>query len=349
MNPSLLLIGSFLSSEGENPAVGEALASRLREDGWQVITTSHKRPRIARLIDMLTTVWARRRDYRLACVEVYSGPAFLWAEAVCRVLRAIRKPYILALHGGNLPSFARHQPKRVGRLLKSAEAVAAPSRYLMEEMGVYRDDILLIPNPLDLAQYPFRVREKPEPLLIWLRAFHSLYNPRMAVRAVAALCKDIPEASLVMIGPDKGDGSLQTIRELAARLGVIDRIRFIPGIPKREVPEWLAQADLFINTTNTDNTPVSVMEAMACGLCVISTNVGGIPYLLEDGKDALLVSADDDAGMAKAVRRILGESGLAARLSQSGRLKAGEFDWPVILPHWKDMFEMALSRRGRGN
>ena len=102
------------------------------------------------------------------------------------------------------------------------------------------------------------------------------------------------------------------------------------------------QGDVFINTTNIDNTPVSLLEAMACGLCVVSTNVGGLPYLIEDGVDALLVPPDDSQAMAAAVRRILTEPGLAARLSSNARKKIERFDRSVILPQWEELFEKCL-------
>jgi glycosyltransferase involved in cell wall biosynthesis len=90
-----------------------------------------------------------------------------------------------------------------------------------------------------------------------------------------------------------------------------------------------------LNTTNVDNTPISILEAMACGLCVVSTSVGGIPYLLEHEHDALLVPPNDPEAMAIAVRRLLTEPGLAERLSRNGRQKAEQFDWSIILPQWE--------------
>ncbi|MGQ9569189.1 MAG: glycosyltransferase, partial [Anaerolineae bacterium] len=164
-------MGNFLSTAGLNRGVCEDLAERLRAAGWQVITTSDKPARLPRLLDMVRTAWARRHDYDVAHVEVYSGPAFLWAEAVCAVLRRAGKSYILTLHGGNLPAFARRWPGRVRRLLASAVAVTTPSRYLLDKMAPYRGDLLLIPNPLDISRYPFRLRTHARPQLIWLRAF----------------------------------------------------------------------------------------------------------------------------------------------------------------------------------
>ena len=107
----------------------------------------------------------------------------------------------------------------------------------------------------------------------------------------------------------------------------------------RARPDWLTKADIFINTTNVDNMPISVLEAMASGLCVVSTNVGGIPYLLEDESDALLVPPNDPQAMTAAVCRILTEPGLAEKLSSNARKKAEQFDWSVIMPQWEAILE----------
>jgi len=148
----VLVVGNFLSASIGSRGVCEDLADRLSASGWTVLTTSRKPGRIARLLDMLKTVWGKSCQYEVATIDTFSGLAFFWAEAVGFALRRLRKSYILTLHGGNLPDFARRQPKRVTRLLKSAAAVTAPSRYLLERMRTYRTDIVLIQNPVDIAR-----------------------------------------------------------------------------------------------------------------------------------------------------------------------------------------------------
>ena len=336
--PRLLLVGNFLSTVGLNRGVCEDLAERLQAAGWQVITTSGKPGRLARLADMVSTAWRRRREYDAAYVEVYSGPAFLWVEAVCAVLRQARKPYVLTLHGGNLPAFSRRWPGRVQRLLCSAAVVTTPSRYIRAAFQSFREDIVYLPNGLDIRHYSFRTRTHPTPTLIWLRALHHIYQPELAVQVLALIRDEFPDALLWMIGPDKGDGTRDKCQELASQLGILYQLHLVGRVPKGQVPEWLDRGDIFLNTTRFESFGVSVMEAAACGLPIVSTNVGELPWLWEHERDALLVPAGDAEAMAEAVRRVLAEPGLAERLSRNARSKAEGFDWSVVLPAWENIF-----------
>ena len=329
-----MLIGNFLAYKGVTSPT-EEIARHLKASGWKVVYASSKTARLARLVDMIKTTWGHRHDYKSAHVDVYSGAAFLWAEIVCRLLRVLGKPFTLTLHGGNLPAFSRRWPGRVHNLLQSAVVVTAPSGYLLDQMRPYRQDLLLIPNGLHIQAYRFRGRTRVSPKLIWLRSFHAMYNPQLAPKVLNLLATEFPDIHLTMVGPDKGDSSLEKTMRKAQEMGVADRISFQGQVPKADVPYWMDRGDIFLNTTYIDNMPVSVIEAMASGLCLVSTDVGGIPYLLEHEKDALLVPPDDPSAMAAAVRRILTEPDLAARLSENARQKAEQFDWSVILPQWE--------------
>ena len=343
MKLPVLLVGTFLSSTLGNRSVCEDLAARLGAAHWLVLTTSERQGRLPRLLDMVSTVWCRRYDYAVAQVDVFSGPAFVWAEAVCQILCWVGKPYILTLRGGNLPAFAKSWPRRVRHLLGSAAVVTTPSRYLLENLAHYCTNMRLLPNPLDLSAYKFKLRKQPQPSLVWLRSFHSIYNPSLAPQVLAHLVESFPDISLAMVGPDRGDGSLQAMQQIATELGVAHRIMLPGRISKAEVTDWMSRGDIFLNTTNVDNTPISVLEAMACGLCVVSTNVDGIPYLLEHEHDALLVPPNDPVAMATAVHRLLTEPGLAERLSCNARQKVKQFDWSIILPQWEALLTSVMT------
>jgi len=342
----LLFVGNHFSSDRDNQNVTQTLMIYLAERGWQILSTSHRQNKALRLLDMLYTIYFKRKSYQIAEVDIFSGPAFIWGELSVCLLKLLGKPLVLTLHGGNLPVFFQKYPGRMQRLLRKAEMVVSPSPYLKTILREIRPDIISVPNFVNISAYPFVHRVSPKAVLVWLRAFHEIYNPWMAPEVINLLIDEFPEIQLTMVGPDKGDGSFDRSLEEANRLGVKDRIEFPGFVPKGEVPEWLNKADIFLNTTNVDNTPVSVIETMACGLCIVSTDVGGIPYLLEDGVDALLVPPEDPEAMANAVKRILTDPQLAASLSTNARKKAETFSWEKVLPMWEALFYEILGETG---
>ena len=156
-------------------------------------------------------------DMRLRRSMFIAALHSVWAELVAWALRLMKKPYVLILRGGNLPAFAQDTGKRVPHLLQSASIVIAPSPYLFKQMRPYRQDLFLLPNPLNLAVYSFKHRMNPAPRLVWLRAFHDVYNPSLAVRVLACLVEDFPSAQLLMMGPDKEDGSLSSGEQFSGK------------------------------------------------------------------------------------------------------------------------------------
>ena len=333
----VLYVGDFSASRVGNHSVAEDLAVRMAESGLDVATTSEQRRRGFRVGDMLVSTLRLRGRVDVGIVDVFSGRAFLWAEAVAGLLRGRGVPYVLVLHGGGLPSFASRAPRRVARLLRSAARVVAPSDYLAQQMAPYMQRCEVIPNPIDIGGYEFRRRMHARPRLIWLRTFEGTYNPFLAVRVLARLVPDLPDVTLTMIGGGAGSATFARTRQLAEELGVLDRVDFPGPVAKRDVPQRLQTGDILLNTPRVDNVPVSVLEAMACGLCIVSTAVGGIPYLLRDGDDALLVPGDDSGAMADAVMRCVSDPALSAKLSLGGRRRAEAFDWGTVLPRWMEL------------
>jgi glycosyltransferase involved in cell wall biosynthesis len=337
MPPRLLFVGAYPPPSVGTPAISQAIAERLQSNGWSVTLTSRQRLRAVRFLEIHRTVLWTRNHYDVAHIDVFSGSAFRWAEGAAAILRRIGKPYVLTLHGGNLPTFAAAHSERVERLLASAAHVTAPSTYLLDTLWRDKTRSSVIPNPIDLTRYVSTPRTHATPHLIWLRAFHAIYNPHMALAVLQDLAQDYPRAHLTMVGPDK-DGSFHRIEDTVRATSLTERVRLTGAVPKDAVPAMLDSANIFLNTTTIDNSPVSVLEAMASGLCVISTDVGGIRHLLTHEHDALLVPPGDAKAMATAVRRVQEEPALAARLSHNARAKAEMHSWNRVLPLWESCF-----------
>jgi glycosyltransferase involved in cell wall biosynthesis len=231
-------------------------------------------------------------------------------------------------------------------VLARADAVVVPSPYLAAPLAAYGAPApRVVSNIIDTGAYPHRLRKAVAPRLFWMRSFHSLYNPLMAVRVLSRVREGHPGATLVMAGQDKG--MIPDVLAEADRLGVRGAVRIAGFLDHAAKVREADAADIFINTNRVDNMPVAVVEAGAMGLPVVATAVGGLPMLLEDGTTGLLVADDDDAGMARAVLRLVDEPGLAERLSAAGRSLAEAARWERVGPQWGSVLDSVARPRTR--
>jgi L-malate glycosyltransferase len=341
VTPRLCFVGPML---GINPGwvntQGEILAGLLARSGYPVRLTSHIPARLPRLADTLWSLIKWRNDVDLVIHQVFSGPAFFITDAASALGRRLNLPQIFVLHGGALPEFATSHSDWVRRVMSRAGRIVAPSGYLaaiFEEILQPSHAVRIIPNILAIEQYPYRRRLMARPRLLWMRTFHDIYNPQMAVEVLADLHQTHPEAVLTMAG--QGKGLHATIVDKARHMGLSGAVRF-PGFlePADKVREFDAH-DIFLNTNHVDNMPVSVLEAGAFGLPVVATKVGGLPHLLKDGETGLLVADSDVKGMVDAVRMLLDDPDLVARLSSNGRALAESCSWEQVKTLWEALFQ----------
>ena len=332
MTKSILYLGNQLGRHAGKYTYMEGLSKLLRQDGFKVRMRSKQTNQLLRLISMLWSILRYARSSEVVLIDTYSTLGFWFAFLSARWCYILKIPYIPILHGGDLPKRLAKNPKLCHQLFNNAKINVAPSSYLMHhfEQAGYTN-LVFIPNTIALNHYDFKQREHIKPNLLWVRSFAEIYNPLLALKVLKQLLKRFPDAKLSMVGPFKDD-SIQTCRAYAEKHNL--PVTFTGGMPKAD---WLAYAqdfDVFINTTNVDNTPVSVIEAMALGLPVVSTNVGGLPFLLDDQTDALLVPPDHPEAMCEAIKQLLNKPELTHLLSRQGRQKVEAFDWEVIKHQW---------------
>jgi glycosyltransferase involved in cell wall biosynthesis len=281
------------------------------------------------------------------CVSVYSGLSFINTDVASFLIRLFGKPLVFHLHGGALPEFVIRYPGWGSRVLSRGDILVVPSPYLLRHLSSPRHVLKIIPNVIDLRDYSFRLRSTIRPRLFWMRSFHEIWNPLMALRVLNRLRRDGLDATLVMAGQNKG--MLESVREEARELGILASVCFAGFLDVSAKRSFGEQCDIFINTNRIDNAPVALIEAWAMGLPVVSTNVGGIPELVTDGETGLLVASDDDESMADKIRILLGNSELTERLSNAGRKRAEQCSWDIVRPKWEDLFFEVMTNHERGS
>lgn len=337
-------VGNLLGrNRGYVTTQGQVVADLLAAEGFSVTCVSSKINRVARLAEIVMTIVINHRKFDLLVVEVYSGLGLMIADAAGRLGKLFRLPLILVLHGGHLPEFVKGHPRWAKRVLNRADYLIAPSAFLAEKIGAFGYRITQIPNVINIDDYPFRERRRIEPRLIWMRSFHSIYNPEMAVEVLAELRRSVPQATLTMAGVDKG--LEKKIRRAVEDAGLSDAVRFPGFLNAAEKAREFAAADIYLNTNRIDNMPVSVVEACAYGLPVVATRVGGLPFLIKHRENGLLVPNEDVKAMTGAIKELLDDPALTRAISLGARRLAERSAWKRVLGDWEDLFRKALLSR----
>jgi glycosyltransferase involved in cell wall biosynthesis len=330
---NILYVGNNLASKTKYKISMEILSELLVQENYSVQLTSNKQHKLIRIFDMCLKIIGQRKTTHFVLIDTFSTTNFYFAFIVSQLSRIFELKYIPILRGGDLPSRLAKSQKMCKMIFKNSYKNIAPSNYLKKEFEKKGFKVDYIPNVIPIQKYNFKIRNKIQPNLLYVRAFAKFYNPIMAVQVLFELKKVYKNAKLCMIGPDK-DGTLKEVELMIIKLNLKESVEITGVLSKEAWHKKSEEYDVFINTTNVDNTPISVIEAMALGLPVISTNVGGIPYLLENNVDGILVAPNSIKEMVKGITKLIVEESFANKIAIEARAKAEKFDWEIVKEKW---------------
>ena len=215
--------------------------------------------------------------------------------------------------------------------------MVVPSGFLREVFAHHGADAEIVPNIIDLARFtpdPTPLSNR-EPHIVIARHLEAIYGIDTALRAFALVRRELPAARMTVAGQGPEAARL---RVLAGELGLAASVDFCGQLDRDGVAALLRGAAVSLNASRVDNMPNSVLEALASGVPVVSTNVGGVPWLVRDGQTALLVPPDDASAMAVALVRVLTEPALASALASAGRAEAQAYGWPRVREQWAAVY-----------
>ncbi|GAK93186.1 glycosyl transferase [Nonlabens ulvanivorans] len=334
---NILYIGNKLAGKGRTATTIDILGPLLQKEGFKLRYASSVKNTNARLLHMMRLTFLCRNWAHFVLIDTYSTRNFWYAITIARLCKSLKINYVPILHGGNLPDRLNKNPKVILAFINNAYTVVSPSDYLINAFAKADfKQLVKIPNHIDLKKYPFKWRSEMQPRLLWVRSFADIYNPEMALEVLELISEKYPNAKLCMVGPDK-DGSMKKCISIAAQKNLA--VEFTGLLDKED---WITLSkgyDIFINTSNFDNLPVSVIEAMALGLPVVSTDVGGIPYLIEQGDNGFLTQPFQTVEMANHIEYLLEHSEHRAIISQNARATAENFDWDKVKGLWLQLLE----------
>jgi len=335
----ICLIGPLPPPAGGMANQTAQLAHLLEGEGAEVaMVRSHRPPpaALARLRGVrgaaaaaafLPALWRGLDGADLVHLVTNSWWAFhLYATPTVRLARARSVPVVLNYRGGEAELFLAHHGRWALPTLRAATQIAVPSGFLAEVFGRHGLDATVVPNIVDLSRFTPGL-PVAEPVVLVARNLEALYGIDTAIRAVALLHRRGVAARLIVAGEGPEAAHLQ---RLAEGEGIADFIRFTGRVDNRAMAALYAEARIALNPSRADNLPISILEAWASGVPVVSTRVGGVPYLVDDGATGLLCPVDDVEAMADAVARLHGDAALHGRLREAGLGESQQYAWPAV-------------------
>src|SRR5207247_421845 len=255
-------------------------------------------------------------DYDVVHVFSASYFSFLFAPTPAVLLaRCYGKRVTLNYRSGEAKDHLQRWGRTAIPVLRLADALVVPSGYLVDVFARFGLHARVIANIVDLDQFEFRARRPLRPVFLSNRNFEAHYNVACVLRAFALIQNRYRDARLIVAG----DGSQRRrLQRLADELQ-LENVAFVGRVSPDRMPSLYAAADVYLNAPDIDNMPGSILEAFASGLPVVTTDAGGIPYIVRHGETGLLVSRGNHEGIAAAAIRLLQDASLSERLVGSAR------------------------------
>jgi len=287
----------------------------------------------ARLPIYARSVW--RTMSRVDAVHVFSAAysSFLLTSLPAWLIsRWHRKRFILNYHT------ARHWQKfaasRIARfVLTRTDIIVVPSAYLAAKFEGLGFSASIVPNIID-DRFQYRPRIILQPRLICARTLSPDYGIDVVLNAFSLVQSQHPEASLYVVG----EGPLRRKLEAQARALGLSGVEFCGRVPNDQMPEWYERADIFLNASVVDNAPLSMLEAFACGLPVVTTAAGGIPLMVSHEETALVAPVGDAQALADHVLRLLRGPALAAKLARHAHEQLAAHRWSSVREKWLEVY-----------
>lgn len=283
-----------------------------------------------------------RRLRRYDVVHVFSASywSFLLAPAPAVLVgRAFGKRVILNYRSGEAADHLAHWRSAVP-LLRRASTLVVPSGYLVDVFARFGLAATPIFNFVNVDAIPHRERGPVRPVFLANRNFVAHYNVDCVLRAFRLIQERWPDAELIVAGDGPERDALQALaRELGLR-----NTTFVGQVDPSRMFGLYDRADVYLNAPNLDNMPNSIIEAFAAGLPVVTTNAGGIPYIVTDGVNGLLSPCGDAEALAANALRLLDDGALARRISTRARADVeSHYTWSAVHTAWRQVYGLSAT------
>jgi len=250
------------------------------------------------------------------------------------------KKILLNYHSGEAEDHLRRWPRSTRTMFKLVDKIVVPSEYLVRVFAKFGFEAIAIFNIIDLDKFEFRQRTRLRPVFLSNRNLEAHYGVDDLLRAFAYIQREIPDAVLTVVG----DGSQRNALENLATELHLANTNFTGRVEHDEINRQYSASDIYLNASKIDNQPLSILEAFACGLPVVTTDAGGIPDIVTDEITGFLVPIGDYQALAARALKLLTHQEIAEPMTNRARAECTRYTWTVVCPQWLDMYHSVAKK-----
>jgi len=294
-------------------------------------------PWLRTVLNQLLYVSSLSRLRHVDTVHIFSASYWSFLLAPVPAILAARlfgKRIILNYHSGEAGDHLTHWGKRVHPWLRMVDEIVVPSQYLQRVFAEHGYRTRVIRNIIDTTNFRYRPRQPLQAHLLSTRNLESHYGVDNTLQAFAILKKIRPDALLTIAGYGREQERLQRL----ATAQKLDGVRFIGRVEPEAMPRVYDQAHIFLNSSTVDNQPVSILEAFAAGLAVVSTPTGDIPAMVRDKETGLIVAHNDPQAMAAAIELLLDNPQHTLQMTEAAREEVEKYTWSQVYGEWAQLY-----------
>ena len=353
----VLIVGPSLEILGGQAVQASRLFSRLSEEPSIEVSFLPVNPRLpgplAKLqkIKYIRTVvtsllyWALllARVSQYDVIHVFSASYFSFVLAptpAILIAKLYGKKIVLNYRSGQAADHLRRWRRTAIPTMRLVDEIAVPSNYLVDVFAQF--DLLSrsIYNFVDVDRFCFRKRSPLRPVFLSNRNLEPLYNVGCILRAFAIIQKRFGDAQLIVAG----DGTERPKLEALAKELQLRNVEFKGRVAPEQMHEIYDAADVYLNAPNIDNMPGSIIEAFASGLPVVTTDAGGIPYLVSDRSTGFMIRCGDHLSMAQRCLSLLEDETLCSSITSRALEECNKYQWSAVKDEWLKLYYELGSR-----
>jgi glycosyltransferase involved in cell wall biosynthesis len=313
-----------------------------KEKGFYIHRIPRPTVRIIRGIISILKIFLKIHTIKPEIVHVQDLELGIHAYFQKKILKI---PYIIWGQGSDVyfPNYFTRMTTKL--ILQNADAILALTEDMQIKIkNIYNTKIYIVPNGIDLEVYNSVTinlkKETDTKNILFVGSLYPVKGVKYLITAMKKILEEMPDVRLILVGDGK---ERENLVELSKQLSIVKYVRFVGKIPHEKVKNFMQDADVFVLPSLSEGLPNVILEAMACGLPIVASRVGGISNIITNDINGYLVEVEDTDDIANKIILLLNDQALRKKISENNRQIVKKYSWENIIIELEKIYELSIN------